>query len=78
VKATTGTAEIEKPLTNQRLIGISFARAHSAQYRLYRLYDYSDETDSARFYVLTGAVEDHEQLCLAPTNFKVSIRRHDE
>jgi hypothetical protein len=62
VKTTHGSIDADFFISASEL---AFARAHSAQYRLYRLYDYSDETDSARFYVLTGAVEDHEQSCLA-------------
>jgi hypothetical protein len=74
VKTTRGAIDSDFFISASEL---AFARLHSEQYRLYRLYEYSDELDSASFYVLTGAPEDYEQLCLAPTNFKVSVRRQD-
>jgi hypothetical protein len=74
VKTTRGSIDSDFFISASEM---AFARAHSAQYRLYRLYDYSDEADSASFYVLKGALEDDERLRLAPTNFKVSMRRQD-
>lgn len=49
VKTTRGQADADFFISASEL---AFARAHRAQYRLYRLYDYSDELDSASFYVL--------------------------
>ncbi|SDC80355.1 protein of unknown function [Massilia sp. PDC64] len=75
VKTTRGSIDSDFFISASEL---AFARGHSAQYRLYRLYEYLDDVDSAKFYILTGAPDDHKQLSLAPTNFKVSMRREEE
>lgn len=74
VKTTRGSIDSDFFISASEL---AFARTHAARYRLYRLCDYSDELDSASFYVLNGLPEDDERLQFAPTNFKVSIRRID-
>jgi hypothetical protein len=74
VKTTRGSIDSDFFISASEL---AFARTHSPQYRLYRFYDYSDDLESAKFYVLSGALDGHEQLCLAPTNFKVSMRCAD-
>lgn len=75
VKTTRGKADADFFISASEL---AFAKANSAQYKLYRLFDYLDESASAQFYVLSGAPDGHEQLRLAATNFKVSIRREGE
>lgn len=74
VKTTRGSADADFFISASEL---AFARKHSANYCLYRLYEYSDELDRAKFFILHGAPDSHNQLCLAPTNFKVSIQRED-
>lgn len=54
---------------------LTFARAHVANYRLYRLYDYLDDVDTAGFFVMDGTFEHDARFSLAPTNFRVSLQR---
>ena len=72
VKTTRGPIDSDFFISASEL---NFARAHAAHYRLYRLYDYSDERDTAGFFVLDGAFEQDGRFCLASTNFRVSLQR---
>jgi hypothetical protein len=75
VKTTRGSADADFFMSANEL---AFAAQHRDHYRLYRLYDYADVTDSAKYFVLKGDVRESEVLRLTPTNYKVSIQAADE
>lgn len=74
VKTTRGSADADFFISASEL---EFAKENAGSYWLYRVYNYVDETDTARFYSIKGALEDHGALQCVPTNFKVSVRRED-
>lgn len=75
VKTTRGGADADFFMSAKELV---FSALHSKSYHLYRLYDYIDVTDSAKYFVLKGDVGQSESLRLLPTNYKVSIKPEDE
>lgn len=75
VKTTRGALDADFFISANEL---AFARSHQELYHLYRLYDYSDELDSAKFYVVNGAPDANLHLRLVPTNFKVIVRNQGE
>lgn len=72
VKTTHGPIDSDFFISASEL---SFARAHVADYRLYRLYDYLDDRDTASFFVMDGTFGHDDRLSLAPTNFRVGLKR---
>lgn len=75
VKTTRSGADADFFMSSKEL---AFAAINARCYYLYRLYDYTDRTDSAKYFVLKGDVGTNELLQLAPTNYKVSIKAVDE
>jgi hypothetical protein len=75
VKTTRSGAGADFFMSTKELV---FSALHSKSYHLYRLYDYVDVTDSAKYFVLKGDVGTSESLRLLPTNYKVSIKSEDE
>lgn len=75
VKTTRGSADADFFISASELI---FASRHSSNYYLYRLYDYIDISDSAKYFVLKGDLRERASLQLVPTHYKVSIRAMDE
>jgi hypothetical protein len=71
VKTTRGSADADFFLSANEL---AFAALHTDNYHLYRLYDYVDETDSAKYFVLKGDVRVSKLLRFVPTIYKVSIQ----
>lgn len=68
VKTTRGAADADFFISASEL---AFAAANADRYFVYRLYDYSDELRSAKFYVIRGRLELYEKCVLVPTVFKV-------
>jgi hypothetical protein len=74
VKTTRGSVDADFFISANELI---FASLHSPNYYLYRLYDYIDITDSAKYFVLKGDLSESGSLQLIPTHYKVSICGRD-
>ena len=70
VKTTRGPADADFFMSANEL---AFAAMHPGSYCLYRLYDYVDEFDSAKYFVVPGEIANNPLLELVPTNFKVRI-----
>jgi hypothetical protein len=67
VKTTKGPADADFYISANEL---AFSKTQPDHYKLYRLYDYDEGSNSAQFYELAGDVEAH--LKLEPTIYKVS------
>ncbi len=55
---------------------VEFARQHRANFHLYRVYEYEDSTNSGKFYVGTGEVE--QMFDLTPTQYRAVRSREDK
>lgn len=75
VKTTRGSSDSDFFISANELV---FASLHAPNYYLYRLYDYVDFTDSAKYFVLKGDIKSSGFLELVPTAYKVSIKKQDE
>lgn len=75
VKTTRGSADADFFISANELV---FAARNAENYYLYRLYDYLDQTDSAKYFVLKGDMRSNGHLQLVPTTYKVSIRNAAE
>lgn len=67
VKTTTGAQSSQFYMSSNEL---AFAKQHSSNYYIYRLYSYDKESDSAFFYVEQGDPETN--FALTPTEYRVS------
>jgi hypothetical protein len=74
VKTTRGPADSDFFISANELV---FAATHASSYRLYRLYDYVDELDSALYYVIAGDIRKNGLLKLIATNYKVGVQRDE-
>lgn len=71
VKTTRGSADADFFISASELI---FSSVHADRYYLYRLFDYVDSTDSAKYFVVKGDIRNSAHLRLVPTNYKVAIQ----
>ena len=55
VKTTTGDKESDFFITANE---VQFAKLHLANFYLYRVYEYDEKSDSGKFFVLRGQLED--------------------
>jgi hypothetical protein len=51
---------------------VAFSGRHPDTYRLYRLFEFDPKLNSAKYYVVAGALEQH--FSLEPTEFRVRLR----
>lgn len=72
VKTTRGPAETPFYATSNE---VAFSALHANDYRLYRVYDYDQDRNFGKFYVVGGSLA--ETFELSPTQFKAS-RKADE
>lgn len=70
VKTTTGGALTPFFLSDNE---VHFMRDHSANYKLYRVYNYDEENNAGEFFQLIDNVED--RLLMKPTQFKVLLKK---
>ena len=55
---------------------VEFAQGHPNKFYLYRVYEYEDGTNSGRFYVGAGEVE--QMFDLTPTQYRAARSRDDQ
>jgi hypothetical protein len=72
VKTTCGGIDADFFMSANEL---AFSERQAAAYFLYRLYEFNRELNSAKYFVLTGALAENAQLTLLPTNFRVGFTR---
>lgn len=70
VKTTTGNEYSSFFLSENE---VNFMRLNVAQYFIYRLYNYDEESNFAEFYELNGDIE--SQLLMKPTQYKALIKK---
>jgi hypothetical protein len=54
---------------------VAFSGRHPETYRLYRLFEFDPDQQSANYYVVAGSIEQH--FTLEPTEFRVRLRSDD-